>query len=136
MDSIKYVKTETTRWVAAGANDVEYTVEQPGDTTLVDLGLVCVTAVAGVNGNAKIKASTDVDGNDIVALASFVSNNKATLGSSIQIASGAKGEAGASLVFQNAAPLYTAYPRTIFIRLEHSQAITDGGGFVFIGFIK
>ena len=125
--------TGTTTINAIGANDVEMTLTQPGNTVLVDAGWVFDTAqVAGSSGNSKLKIGTADDGDQICALADIMSTGTATAaGSGISIG-GLRSEGDALLVVQDSAAMYTATARTLYIRMENSAVITAGEGRSFI----
>ena len=127
----KTVVSDEMSWTVSEATDIEYMIEQPANTVLVHFGIVTTEATVG-NANIKIKVGSASDKSDIIAIKNFVSNNVASLGSSIQVGANAKGEAGTALTFRDDGPLHTTSPRTLYARVEISAETTAGAGKVFI----
>ena len=89
--------TGATSLVSGGANDVEMTLVQPGNTVLVDFGFVLTTAIAGSSGNSNFKIGTADDGAEICAATALMSSaTAAAIGSGVSL-SGLKSEGAASL---------------------------------------
>jgi hypothetical protein len=116
--------------ITANTTKQEFTVTQPGNTTLVDAGLICVTTFTTGAGDTSFDVGIAADGATICDGANAVNNDASVIvaGATCSAAGGHLMNAGATaLGFAAAAPLFTASPRTIYGTLTKANAVTSAG---------
>tara|TARA_R110000744_G_scaffold103912_3_gene199088 strand:- start:314 stop:805 length:492 start_codon:yes stop_codon:yes gene_type:complete len=128
-----YVNSVPTTQVGTDAHVSEMNLIQPAGTVLTDIGVVATEATVGTS-NTIVTFGTSVNQSQL-ATADFVSAGVAAVGSSVSMG-GAKGESGVAWTATNAAALYTAASRTIYIKALQSATQTAGTFISYIKFIK